>query len=190
MYAQVEKYLTVPHEFYCFTDSAFEIDSKIHCKNIYKLWGSRKVDDVPHGGLANLSIFGKNFPFSGRILYLDLDVILLKNIDELVSYAEYYADGLPNTFTAIWDWCSQDWNGSVNIFEAGFCSELWEYATPIENGQKWLLKMVPHGRAWPTEWCKSYKAHYLTGQMTNECKILVYHGDPKPHTLEPWGGLA
>lgn len=185
MRAQVEKYLTVPHEFWCFTDNPEGIDSGTNLYPIEQLWGNRAkfVDSVPHGGYGNLVIFSKDFPLKGHILYLDLDTIILKNIDELITYGE------KSEFTAIWDWWSKDWNGSVNLFEAGFRPQLWEYATPIDNGQKWFLKMISHAQAWPVEWCKSYKAHYLTGQMTDECKILVYHGTPKPHELPTWGGL-
>ena len=71
---QVDKHISLPHKFYCLTN-----ESKIEGVEIVKLehnWA---------GWWSKLEMFKKGL-FTGTTLYIDLDTVILKNIDDLVEY--------------------------------------------------------------------------------------------------------
>lgn len=172
--------LTLPHRFVCFTDDSAGVEAD--CLPI-QAWWTGKDHDVLHqwrGGISagypNLYLFRKDFPFPGRVLYLDLDVVITGSLDALCQQ-----DG---PFWAIHDWWAHNWNGSVTLFEAGFRPQLWEDFPPkdmnsLGDGQNWLSRYVPDGQAWPDEWVRSYKIHCQDG-VPEDCRVVVFHGQPKP----------
>jgi len=177
----VQRHLAIPHEFVCFTDDPSGVD--VPCIPIDPLWEGKSRDLLfkmqgSSGiscGYPNLYMFRKDFPLKGRILYFDLDVIITGNLGDLVTKSE--------SFLAIHDWWSNNWNGSVMLFTAGFCPALWTDFPPpdldrLGNGQNWLSIKVKHGKAWPDDWVKSYKIHGTQGVPPN-CRVLIFHGHPK-----------
>lgn len=184
LHGMVEEHLTLPHRFVCFTDSTYGIDGGIDCFPLEPMWAGKDLVQLHQrrGGISagypNLYLFRKDFPFTGRVLYLDLDVVITGSLDELVQQE--------GPFWAIKDWWAHNWNGSVTLFEAGFRPQLWDEFPPkdldsLGNGQHWLSRYVPDGQAWPDAWVRSYKIHCQgMDSYPDDCRVVVFHGEPKP----------
>lgn len=184
----VARYLTVPYRFFCFTDDPSGVKCRTMDLNRYLEGKPREQLFTFQGnsgismGWPNLYLFRTDFPFRGRILYLDLDVVITGSLDDLVR--------MPGDFIAIKDWWAKNWNGSVNLFEAGAFPAIWDDFPPPNvglygNGQDWLAQHVPDGTAWPDAWVKSYKIHAQDG-IPPDCRVVVFHGQPKPVACQGW----
>jgi hypothetical protein len=78
-------YLTVPHTFLCITDDP----TGIECPTM-PIWDCPHVDQTPtpHNSYRRLRIFSPwaQATFPGWVLSIDLDVIILKNINDLITW--------------------------------------------------------------------------------------------------------
>src|SRR5687767_4298658 len=80
------------------------------------------VDDSPlPGWWAKLDLF-KPGRFSGRVLYLDLDVTITGGLDDLADY--------PGAFVICQDWGRFGYNSSVMAWDAGTADHLYDDFTP------------------------------------------------------------
>jgi hypothetical protein len=152
-------------------------------------------------------MFSPELPIRGTILYLDLDVIIFKNIDCLFSHT-------PNEFMIIRDFnrCRvKDWklsNSSVMRWETGRLDYLWtEFSVNTakiigsnHGDQDYITKRAEADiRHWPDEWIRSYKWEMMGRKDTKiikgnkkvfehpptiaeENRVAVFHGEPKPST--------
>ena len=195
---------SVPFSFACITENPTGLDSNI------------KVIPIPkfklEGWWIKPWVFSPDFPLDGTILFLDLDLVVIKNIDELWLYS-------PNKFCIIRDFTRstvKEWNkfnSSVFRFEKGSFSYVWEnliadtsQTTKMHGDQDWIFKQITDNFAfWPDEWMQSYKweirnkndvvrdsngkrvfKHIANPVIGSKTKILVFHGEPKPdQVLDP-----
>ena len=160
--AMVKRNLTVPYKFTCFTDKpqSFSLNT-------------RKLPEGLDGWWNKLYLF-KHGLFDNKVLYIDLDVVIIGNLDELVE-----KDG----FIAIKDWNYDSYNSSVMIL--GDNPEVWDDFTPetakyYHGDQDWITAKLKSSNYFPEEWCLSYKKS-CTGGVPRETKIVVFHGHPNPH---------
>jgi hypothetical protein len=146
--------------------------------------------------------------FQGRVLYLDLDVVVTGSLDELVEHK-----GI------IQDWHYDAYNSSVMCWDVGEHETIWtEYASgraTLRNGRMtyrahhWArsatwsgdqdymgaVALATSDHAWkrfPPEWCVSYRAHAVSGPPAG-AKVVCFHGEPKPHVVvaeDPGGWVA
>jgi len=76
--AMTARNLTVDHEFICFTDNRAGIDKSIRVE---------ALPNIPVSGWWYKVWFLSNeLPIQGTLLFLDLDLIVFKNIDKLFTY--------------------------------------------------------------------------------------------------------
>lgn len=191
--AMVKRHLTIPHRFVCFTDDTTGIHPSIETRPIPEIalgsapiWsGWRKIASLsPHLGLT------------GNVLFLDLDLIIMGNIDGFFTHA-------PNEFCIIENWTQPGQkigNSSVYRYRADAHTDVFadferrheEIYRTITNEQTYLTLQVAQKHKvefWPDEWCRSFKRHclpnvflrpFVAPQPPKGCKILVFHGPPKP----------
>lgn len=170
--SMVDRHLTVPHDFVCITDDHVGVN----CKCILpELEGD--------GWWTKLTLFrDKPYGIEGKILYLDLDIVIRENID---CFAQYFSD-----FVIIQDWMLDMYNSSVFLLETGTRNYVWDsYAKDpqaarrfaVGGDQHWITDKA-RGEIWPDEWIKSYKMN----KFKDEGKIVVFHGRPKPHECDGW----
>lgn len=71
--------LTVPYRFLCFTENAEGLDPNIVVKELKNKWG---------GWWSKVNIFNPDYynSIEGTVLYIDLDMIVTGNIDDLAKY--------------------------------------------------------------------------------------------------------
>lgn len=149
----VDKHLKQPYRFVCIDDSQFP------------------------GWWAKVSLFEPR-RFKGRVLYLDLDVTVVGNLDDLADY--------PHPFVAISDYLNPiSINSSVMSWDAGVADHVYTNFTHgvmdrLHGDQNWIHECVQAVR-FPKRWCPSYKAHVLpTGRVPDDARVVVFHGRPKP----------
>lgn len=165
LFRAVQRNLTVPHTFVCYTDNADGLD----CLAL----------PLPAGHIGwwyKLFLFSLDRP----VLVIDLDVVILRNIDALVC----------DEFRAIKDPWQSGYNSSVVMIPAGM-GEVWEkYLTDrpdkrLHGDQDWL-NIVPgfsSESCYPPDLCKSYKAE-VRGVGLGDTALVYFHGDPKPHRVD------
>lgn len=192
LYRMVEKNLTVPHRFVCFTDNAEGIDKNVEIRPFYELDDS----GLPEKAWKKLGLFtDKLADLQGRALFLDLDVVIMKNIDEFFE--------VPGEFVIIKDWDFENdiiGNSSVFRFEVNkhkdiienFYKEGKDIRKRYRNEQAFLsYQMKAKGilSYWDKSWCVSFKRNCLRPFPLNyfqvpkepkDAKILVFHGRPNP----------
>lgn len=194
----VERHMTVPYTFNCLTDDPKPLEgvNSIIQPNA----------GYPKGWWHKVHMFDPNLPLGGRILYMDLDVVIHKNIDKLVTTYK-------NDFIGIRDFNRKFHpnykylNSSVMSWDAGTQSHIWKefISNPkqvmrMPGDQDWIWKTSKNIlKFWPENWIQSYKWEIRNRQeltlingvrqfreqkdnITTDpnCCIAVFHGDPNP----------
>lgn len=135
------------------------------------------VDDSPYPGWwAKVSLFEPR-RFSGRVLYLDLDVDVVGNLDDLADYEA--------PFAAISDYeFPLTINSSVMAWDAGYLDHIYNNFSASVMRQMRGDQDFIHAQAsafhFPKRWCPSYKHHVRRGLADQDARVIVYHGFPKP----------
>ena len=207
LFRGVSRHCTLDFEFVCLTDDPKDILPGV------------KILPLPsdlQGWWCKPYMYTKDLPLNGTILYLDLDVVIAKNIDKLFTYS-------PNHWCVIRDFTRAmrpkwpKYNSSVIRFKVGQLNHVWESfkkdRTVIQRkffGDQDYLYDATHMKTppmlFPDSWVQSWKweiresrelapglkgdrklKHIEHVEPRVECCIAVFHGDPNPHNCEdPW----
>jgi hypothetical protein len=162
----VDRYLTEPHTFYCYTDDPTGLNTE--WIDVIEI----PPDDLLEGWWNKVGIFNSNMPYEGRCLYLDLDTVIQSNIDDLVNYEMHklcgvwtywnlvYTNGDYKHATLRW---KVPFNSSVMTWNASDCYWIWDYFWPSHNeyimqyygDDKFLGNEVTDYKTFPQEWIYS-----------------------------------
>lgn len=200
LYKMVEKNITIPHRFICFTDDAQDIDPRVEIRPLPDL----KPVGTKERGWRKLGLFAENLgDVVGQALFLDLDVIIRQNIDDFFKPK--------GEFFIIKDWdFPRDiiGNSSVFRFTIGKHPEIIEHfyqegetiSKRYRNEQAFLsYEMYRKGilQYWDKSWCVSFKrnclrpwpfCYFKAPKDPETAKILVFHGHPNP--IEAYHGFV
>lgn len=193
LYGMVSRNLTIPFKMTCFTDDDTGVLPQISTHPLPSL-------DLPAGtperGWNKLSTFQNDLAgLEGEALFLDLDVVIVDNIDDLFSF--------PAEFAIIQDAKlkrKKIGNSSVYRFKIGaheailkkFQSNFSSIQAKHRNEQAYLSAEVNAlGKLsfWPEAWCPSFKYHcmypwplnyFMTARIPEGAKIIIFHGHPEP----------
>lgn len=178
---EVEKHLPIPHKFLCLTNQKIE--------------GVETVPEVSgkQGWWQKLDLLS----FTGQNLYFDLDTVITGNLDVFV--------GTDKTLRILKNWSASGHGGcQSSIF-------YWEDARVIHDAcnfinMPWPQTMAQAGVPWGDQgvitdmrdsglievdyfdpkYALSYKYHCRNG-LPEDCRVVVFHGDPKPEAVsESW----
>ena len=210
LHSMIKRFCTVEHEFICFTEDKAGLVNDI------------KVVELPtaypkiSGWWYKPLLMNPLLPQlqHSTVLYIDLDVIIFKNIDNLFHYK-------PGSFCVVRDFnrsTNKEWNrfnSSVVRWQTGqhpqvyneFIKDAGHTARRFHGDQDWLFANVKNNfEFWPDEWIMSYKWEMRNrpplirrqdgirdfkspGHPTiqKETSIAVFHGDPNPKVCcDPW----
>jgi hypothetical protein len=201
LYSMVKRNLSTPFEFYCITEDAEGLLEEVNVLPLY--------DGSLIGWWHKLSIFRKEFyGLSGTALFLDLDIVITANLDELLLFQ-------PGRTCSIQDKGGSKWNvinSSVVRYEIGELDYVWQgflynqkwIMENMHGDQDWLGLVVPSVEVYPSSWIVSYKKDcnsrgwkklghlgewlmkkgYLkpTGEavLPKKSKVVIFHGKPDP----------
>lgn len=169
----VERHCTRPHQFLCLTDDALGVTCP-----------TAPIDTDLPGWWAKLVLFKPHWALHGRrVIFLDLDTILVGNIDFLLDY-----DG---PFAILRDFYSpQGWGSAVMSIAPGYGKAVWTHLPQIDftggGDQTWIQACLQYADKWqdvaPYK-CVSYKVHCSQG-VPKEAAVVCFHGVPKPTDLD------
>mgnify|MGYP000246351748 CR=1 FL=1 len=202
LYNMTKRHSTVPFGFACITEDPIGLHPDITHIQLpfipalsgwwYKPW-----------------VFSNDLPLAGTIMFMDLDIVIVQNIDELWTYQ-------PERFCIIRDFnrsTVKDWakfNSSIFKFRKGDYKFVWDnlqldfkQTSKMHGDQDWIFSQIKNNYAyWPDEWIMSYKWEIRDRndivKMNNKrvfkntveptidarTKILVFHGEPKPEDVQ------
>ena len=197
----VKRNLTIPYTFVCFTEDTTGIDKSIVTYPLPAL-------SEAHGWWYKPMFFNKDLPVKGNILYMDLDVVVFRNINKLFTFN-------PEKFCIIRDFnrsLRSDWkkmNSSVFRYQTGTMHYLYDefarhpkhYIHRMHGDQDYIHDQTKRDDFvwWPDEWIQSYKWEMrdrrdlirIDGKrnfkedkppiIKDQTAIAVFHGEPHPH---------
>ncbi len=205
LYNMVKRNLTIDYEFICFTDNTRGIDNHIR---------TEMLPAMPVTGWWYKPWFLSNeLPIKGQALFLDLDLIIFRNIDNFFSYKP------EKNFVIIRDFNRQlrqnydKMNSSVFRFEVGqyhqvyelFKNNLTQVLRRFQGDQDFMYTNIKDHAFWPDEWIQSYKWEMRDradlaivngkrnfrspGQpkILPQTSVAVFHGEPNiPECVDRW----
>lgn len=184
LYSMVQRNTTLPFKFYCFTDDSTDVNTDI---NIIPL----PEEKLTRGWWYKLYMFKSEHFEPGTInFYLDLDVVITDNIDCLLEYELGSLTG-PRDYMRSRDESTKHLNSSILRWTQGDYSDLWDkfisnksWNQNLRGDQDYLwLHYEDEISFLPDEWTSSYKWEYVLNKHPHS-KIVVFHGDPKPHQID------
>jgi len=198
----VKRHLTMPYEFVCLTDDPTPI------KDVRLI--VQKNSGYARGWWHKVHMFDPNLPLTGRILYMDLDVVVCGNLDKLVTTYQHDFLGIRDFNRKYYkNW--KNLNSSVMSWVSGTQTHIWnqfcdskQTAMRLHGDQDWIWKTSKDFiKFFPDPWILSYKweireKHELEinqGKrkfktvnneihIPHECCIAVFHGDPNPEDVK------
>ena len=201
LYNMVKRNFTIPHRFICFTDNTV-IHKQRNLKDKDIEYRQFKRHDF-NGWFNKLQLFSPDSNLEGNTLYMDLDVVIMKNI-ECFGYI-----GEDKNFVGMNDFnpTSGLFNSSIMRFNNKYHSVIWEQylkrKTEFNSSHgdqeiiTALIKKHEDTISFPDEWTQSYKwlnrngDRYHISKQTYEqdpnAKVCVFHGSPNPHdSAQEW----
>ena len=145
----VQRNLSVPHRFVCLTDRRGRIPGieMIHVnspKGMFGWWSKIEL--------------WKPGRFEGRVMYLDLDTLVVRSLDPIVSFDSKMAL-IPDagTFVSRKHQLVKRFNSSVMVWDAGMGDELftqWNIGVTkrLHGDQDWIGEQMPQADMMPLEW--------------------------------------
>lgn len=143
------------HRFLCFTDRPQLMPRHVQpvvippaARGVKAWWSKLQLFNPAHGLL-------------GRVVYFDLDVVLLRDLDAIVDYPADFAL-IPDGAGKLWrppdgKGCVRRFNSSVMVWEAGAVNSLFtgwtpDAATRLWGDQDWIGERMPDAVTMPLEW--------------------------------------
>lgn len=132
------------------------------------------------GWFQKLEIFRPGL-FAGRVMYLDLDSVIVGGLDPLI-----YRKGAVHLKD--WGWLRNVHAGGLLVWDAELEGrriwEAWDDSVPerFDNDQEWLTSL----NVWeplPADLVRSYRYHCSQGGPPPGARVIAFHGNPKPHQV-------
>lgn len=160
-------------DFVCFTEDASGLSENIVVRGL--------PPDVK-GWWCKLALFANGtFPTGDRVIYMDLDTVLLNPLEGFTEYA--------GKFAICRDFMGSGVNSSVMLWQAGWGSFIWDdwikAGQPDLPGgdQEWIERnVIGHDiiqDIWPGS-VISYKMDCLLRYPPKDTVVVCFHGEPKP----------
>ena len=183
----LEKNITIPYAFYCLTDLL-----EIACVNIIPLLSDFK------GWWSKIELFRPNLVVADRIVYFDLDTVIVGNIDDLLLQTSNFmvlrpfnpqrAKRVKYFGSGILGWKN---NGSFDFLFKNFN---YKHHTMRFRGDQDYLSWRLCYSGWKfTRWqdlvsgIYSYKQHVLPRGLEDDARVVCFHGEPRPSKVPaPW----
>ena len=196
LYHMVKRNLAEPFRFVCLTEHSDGIEKGIEIKPLPEFDDPYPEKSKHCLAWRKISVFDRNlYDLKGKILFLDLDVVIIDRIDCFFTFSDKLA--------IIENWSQK---GRLIGQSSVFCFEVGKYHHLLEKFQKYPDEVCGNNRTeqvyitrelgagnfdyFPDEWCKSFKFHCMPGGLLNSlmtptkipknARIIVFHGNPNP----------
>jgi len=201
LYNMVKRHLTVEHKFYAFSDN-------VRLKKLVK--GDIIVKEFPlydmQGWWNKMQLFHPDNGLSGLNLYMDLDVVILKNINCFAQFSNKSSFNITSDFNGRKIWYNSSlmkWDSETMkpIIWDEFIKKRSHYYR-LQGDQNAITELLRQNKkfhhenveTFPNDWTNSYKwfdrvdprfsKNLWTFEQKPDSKVAVFHGYPKPHQSE------
>lgn len=202
LYNMIQRHLTVPHRFVCFTDNPTDLNSAI------------EIRMLPHnsklsGWWWKTYLFKQGHFADGDInLFFDLDMVIISNIDNIATY-------LPGEFVGLMDVgrvfqrINPKLGSAVLRWETNTYHDVWDRieqdpasTNRMHGDQDWIWFLHSNTiKFFPEIWIQSYKweirtrdelvrhgGKYVFNTVKNptvdpNTSVLAFHGTPNPEDV-------
>lgn len=178
--AMVRRNITRPYRFVCLTDDPKGLHDGIEAKPLPSI--------ILRGWWAKLYLFAPNvFPVGERVLYFDLDTLILDNIDDYADYGGEFA-GL-GCFRS-----HRIFGSGLMAWPAGSVDHIWtdwmSAGRPVGDGadDSWIASVHPDAVRIQRklQGVVSYKFHKCAKGPPEGARIVCFQRRPKPHECTNW----
>lgn len=154
---------------------------------------SPEIDTIPlptglRGWWNKLALFKPGmFPTGSRVVYFDLDTVITGGVDDIVRYA--------GEFCILRDFYRRGdaLQSSVMAWRAGYFDTIWTRWDGVEapgGDQDWIERHFADTGFAPDRWQDiqpgafvSYKADRCKAMFPKGARVVVFHGEPRPHDV-------
>lgn len=167
----VSRNLKQPHRMVCLTDRPGQVPKGIEPISI-------ENPKFGRGWWAKLNLFDPAMPFTERVLYLDLDVLIVGPLDPMADYPADFVlcpDSAPTWTGFKGKRAIKAYNSSVMAFNRGARPQIFETFTPevaddLWSDQDWIAQSCPNEVTFPKDWVRRLKP---TDSWPAETKVIL-----------------
>lgn len=202
LYNMIQRHLTVPHRFVCFTENREGINENVEIIGL---------PDLPIQGWWYKPYIFKHghFPDGDTILYFDLDMVIVNNINHFVEYlspqfvglqdvGRVFRPGYNKLGSAVMRWPANKYHDIWDKLESNFSA-----AKRLHGDQDWIWSLYGGEiKFFPEQWIRSYKWEIRTRdelqglgrnsffknvrdpEIPPSCSVLAFHGNPPVHAVQ------
>lgn len=191
LYSMVCRHTTLPFNFYCFTEDTTGLNENIKVIDL----PVNKYPDIKGWWWKTYPFREGHFPSEDVNFLLDLDMIIIDNIDEYLTYGNLdeftCLENLGWVISAKVPHANKTKLGSAILrWRANEYPDIWDTVHDQHRDNHsygdqdhiWDL-YKDEIKFFPREWTVSYKWQPFVAKK-KQGKIIAFHGDPKPHQLE------
>jgi hypothetical protein len=190
LYSMTRRHISRAHKFVCLTDQPSNVPKGV--------WGiDVKTPPGCFGWWAKVSIFDPELPFEDRVLYLDLDTLIVKPLDPIIDYAASFAliptagtfEGRNGLHVV------KRYNSSCMVFDARSwqARRLWEHWSPkvakrLWGDQDYIGEELPNESRMPLSWFPRLSEIFRSRNFPHDAKVVLCK-KPKNHIAAaqwPW----
>ena len=145
------------------------------------------------GWWSKVRLFDPGLPLSGRLLYLDLDVLLVGDLSPVINFPGRLAlapDGAPAFRPHNGTVCVKRYNSSVMAWNYGAHPELFKewnqhVAQRLWGDQDWIGERVPGASVMPAEWFPRLSAA-VSPPWPMEAKVILCKKPKNAEAAAKW----
>lgn len=202
LYNMIQRHLTLPHTFVCFTDDSAGLNENINIRilprmNIHGWWWKPFIFQRGHFNTDDINLF------------FDLDMVIVRNIDHFVNYLPGKFIGLEDV-GRVWGHRPPKLGSAVLRWQGDNYDNLWSMieADPtitkrFQGDQDYIWNVCRQDiEFFPADWIRSYKweirkqeelvrqhGGYVFRDTANpkipkSTAVLAFHGTPNPHEVQ------
>lgn len=201
LYSMIQRHLTVPHNFICFTDDPTDFNPSISVRIL--------PNNPVQGWWWKPYIFKRGHFYNEDVnLFFDLDMVIVRNIDHFINYKSGKFIGLEDV-GRIWGTRPPKLGSAVLRWQGDHYEHLWNnieqdpgICKKFHGDQDYIWSVCREQiEFFPADWIRSYKweirrheelvrqgSGYNFKNIANpiipaETSVLAFHGTPNPHEV-------
>lgn len=176
--SMVKRWMDRPYRFVCLTDKGRQSITR-HIEQVVIPWTGEL-----YGWWAKLYLFRRDIGLTGRVLYLDLDTLVVNSLAPVLDYPANFAllphagkfEGLHGRTVV------KRFNSSVMVFNAGEQAHIAEAFTPDIATRLWgdqdhIGEQAPNAATLPAGWCPRFSE--LAGRKPSADAKVILMKTPK-----------